>query len=511
MNIDRRQPSVSVVIPIYNTEDYLPKCLDSIINQSFKDFEIICVNDGTKDKSGEILNDYSKRDSRIIVINKENGGLSSARNAGLAVASAEFIGFVDSDDWLEPDAYMVAYHSIGDSDIAMFGTNVVGDAMMDRRDGDNEYYRVKYSGVVSLTDEIRLNTDVAAWNKLYRKSIIEKYNIVFPEGLLYEDYSFYWEYILKCNTATYIPNKFYNYLRRENSIMADTFNGQRRAIEHMRIFENVFKNVSIRGDWVGRESTLNSMFLNCFWFAYINSPDNMKKSVLKLGTKQVVECDLVGHPDIDKLRVKDYRSLIPDRNPEFRTLLARKILGFLEKTFNVDFTSFRMMITNHDLGSRDVSNSVATTAWVNANQVACGVERWNTVYDSAYSEVDICGGSDIDISFISPQFSRGDELKIMVSMWDTECAILHGTALNTERLILSTVFNDGISLFATSVDIDLSRACLRIHSNNLKNMEVKHIPVAEFDVERVKNLLGNLYMELLFPVNNSVPHYQSVI
>ena len=92
---------VSIIIPVYNVEKYLKKCLDSVINQTYKDIEIICVNDGSKDGSENILKEYATKDSRIKIIEKKNGGLSSARNAGLDVASGEYCYFVDSDDWIE--------------------------------------------------------------------------------------------------------------------------------------------------------------------------------------------------------------------------------------------------------------------------------------------------------------------------------------------------------------------------------------------------------------------------
>lgn len=99
------KPIVSILIPVYNVENYLEKCLDSVISQTMNNIEIICVNDGSTDHSGEILEKYQKKDKRIIVVNKENGGLPSARNAGLEIARGKYIGFVDSDDYINSDLY----------------------------------------------------------------------------------------------------------------------------------------------------------------------------------------------------------------------------------------------------------------------------------------------------------------------------------------------------------------------------------------------------------------------
>ena len=101
--------AVSVLIPVYNTEAYLRKCLDSITNQTLQDLEIICVDDGSTDGSADILREYRRRDSRIRIVTKRNGGLPSARNAGLDAASGEYVGFVDSDDWIEPDMFRRLY------------------------------------------------------------------------------------------------------------------------------------------------------------------------------------------------------------------------------------------------------------------------------------------------------------------------------------------------------------------------------------------------------------------
>ena len=105
-------PEISIIVPVYNVEEYLPKCLDTILNQSFRDFEVILVNDGSKDNSGFICEKYAKKDSRIRIIHKENGGLSSARNAGLDIAKGRYIGFIDSDDFIELKMYEQLYNMI---------------------------------------------------------------------------------------------------------------------------------------------------------------------------------------------------------------------------------------------------------------------------------------------------------------------------------------------------------------------------------------------------------------
>jgi len=322
-------PIVSVVVPVYNMEKYLRKCLDSIINQSLRELEIICVNDGSTDGSMDILNEYKSKDSRIIVIDKPNGGLSSARNIGIANAHTEFIGFVDSDDWVEKDTFKNALESMNFNDIVCFGTNVTGDSRLDHREDDNEYYRIKFNGDQILTDEMRLKTDVAVWNKLFRLKIIKENKIQFPEGLLYEDYSFYWRYILVSEKAFFIEDKYYNYLRRDDSIMAETFRQNTRSIEHLKIFPDIFQFGEEHHLWDDRKDTLNSMFLNCFWFAYWNSPVEMRENVLKLATKEVKSMGLSGDPTIEALRNRQYN--LVDKNNNIGKTLIDKIKSLFNR------------------------------------------------------------------------------------------------------------------------------------------------------------------------------------
>jgi len=103
-------PKISIIVPVYKVEQYIHKCIDSILNQTLNDFELILVNDGSPDQCGQICDEYAKCDSRIKVIHKENGGQASARNMGLDIATGEYIGFVDSDDWIEPDMYEILYN-----------------------------------------------------------------------------------------------------------------------------------------------------------------------------------------------------------------------------------------------------------------------------------------------------------------------------------------------------------------------------------------------------------------
>lgn len=140
------KPKISIIVPVYKAEPYLKKCIDSILNQTFKDFELILVDDGSPDRCGEICDEYALKDSRIKIIHKENGGQSSARNVGLDIAQGEYIGFVDSDDWIEPDMYKKLFKVLKNDnvDMAICNINSIKDKKLrDRKKEKRKYIKFK--------------------------------------------------------------------------------------------------------------------------------------------------------------------------------------------------------------------------------------------------------------------------------------------------------------------------------------------------------------------------------
>lgn len=258
---------LSVIIPVYNVEKYLQATLDSVINQTLQDIEIICVDDGSTDSSPKILSEYAAHDSRIRIITQENAGQSSARNKGLAVANAELIAFMDSDDILSPDAYATAVSKMTDDiDYVCFGIQVVGNTLKHIQKTDNEYYRIKFRGKKHVNNNIIRKTDVSPCNKIFRKSIIDKYNILFPEGLRYEDAYFYTVYALNSTNAFYIQDKKYTYIRHADSTMGQTFNQRSGiSIDHLKIAIHLY-------DYLVKNNLLyaNAIFFNMWFFTYFD-------------------------------------------------------------------------------------------------------------------------------------------------------------------------------------------------------------------------------------------------
>lgn len=204
---------LSVVVPIYNVEKYLPKCLDSIINQTFKDFECFLVNDGSKDNSLSIIKDYLKKDDRFILIDKENGGLSDARNAGLAKATGEYIYFLDSDDFIENDLFARCIDKLDKTKADMVIFDIY---QYHQKDGTKEIIKNRYdeNKVYKLNEQkdIICNILNAAWNKMYRLSLFKDNDITYPFGCYYEDLGTTYRLLLKAKGICFIKKPLYNYL-----------------------------------------------------------------------------------------------------------------------------------------------------------------------------------------------------------------------------------------------------------------------------------------------------------
>ena len=233
---------VSIIIPIYNVEQYLPKCLESVINQTYKNLEIICVNDCSPDDSLKICQGYAQKDSRIKLINREqNGGLSAARNSGLEVASGEYVYFIDSDDYIDSDyiekmVQMIEKHSVD----MVLNTHILQEC------GDKSKPFPTYSGYAKqltqgefVPKEMAINlTMPMIYLHLYKKAFLDKYHLRFPEGYIHED-----EYF-QCISKIHLDALFvfygpaYHYLQRENSIMAS----RKSKIEgYVKIFTLIYE------------------------------------------------------------------------------------------------------------------------------------------------------------------------------------------------------------------------------------------------------------------------------
>lgn len=238
---------ISVIIAVYNTEKYLEKSVRSVMGQTYRDLNIICVNDGSTDGSLDILRRLQKEDSRIVIVDKPNGGMGDARNAGLKMADSEWIAFVDSDDFIEPDAFEKVSHAFGaNPDMIHFGTSVVQEEGFTYRSTNKKYFDIRFSGLVEIDGDIIMKSDVVIWNKFFRRSILDRYDIHF-EDIYYEDFAFTLQYMFSIRTVYYIEDRLYNYVRHPESVMGRTYARSARTINHMSAMRHVLTYLEQRG------------------------------------------------------------------------------------------------------------------------------------------------------------------------------------------------------------------------------------------------------------------------
>jgi len=217
---------ISVIIPVYNVEPYIRKCLDSVINQTYKNLEILLVDDGSTDNSGKICDEYAKNDNRIKVFHKSNGGVSSAKNIGLKHITGKYVGFVDSDDWIEPDMYEILYNALKSENVSVSVASYFKETAAESTPVTNmEHIPI---GIVSTRDMLLypLKRDYYMgfcgylWNKLFLANIFLNNNLKFDENINYgEDVLLYIKAILaeKC-VGVYVDKQLYHYYQRDESI-----------------------------------------------------------------------------------------------------------------------------------------------------------------------------------------------------------------------------------------------------------------------------------------------------
>jgi len=204
-------PKVSVIVPVYNVESYIEKCLKSLVKQTVEDIEIIIVNDGSTDSSVDIINNYrNKYPKKIIYLEKENGGLSDARNYGIPYAKGEYISFLDADDYVEENMYQKMYELAKKEISDMVECNFYWQYPNKLK----EDIGVRYNGKHEMLQNIR----VVAWNKLIKREVIVNNNLQFPKGYRYEDVEFTYKLLPYINRVSFLKEPMVYYIQRDNSI-----------------------------------------------------------------------------------------------------------------------------------------------------------------------------------------------------------------------------------------------------------------------------------------------------
>ena len=218
---------ISVIVPVYYVEQYIEKCIESLINQTYKNIEIILVDDGSPDNCPSICDEYAEKDNRIKVIHKENGGLSDARNAGMQVATGDYISYIDSDDWVEPQMFEKMLNRLieDNSDVVSCGVKWVeenGTLIRNVSAGSNTVLNRKESLKELLNDGL---IKQHVWNKLYKTDIIR--NISFEKGKYHEDVFWSYQVFGIAEKVSIMTDSFYCYVQRPNSIMSVGYSDKR--------------------------------------------------------------------------------------------------------------------------------------------------------------------------------------------------------------------------------------------------------------------------------------------
>lgn len=222
-----KEPLISVIVPIYKVEKYLNRCVESIVNQTYRNLEIILVDDGSPDNCPQICDNWAGKDNRIKVVHKENGGLSDARNAGMPFATGEIISFIDSDDWIELNMFDIMLNRMqnDNSDMVSCGVKwVEEDGSIIRNDtvSQDEVLETQ-SAMKELINDNKLKQHV--WNKLYKFSLVK--DIPFEKGKYHEDVFWSYQIVGRAKKVSIVKNSFYNYVQRANSIMGESYSAKR--------------------------------------------------------------------------------------------------------------------------------------------------------------------------------------------------------------------------------------------------------------------------------------------
>lgn len=235
---------VSVIVPVYNTEKYLRRCIDSLVGQTIDDIEVVLVNDGSTDGSLTILEEYKERyPDRVLLINKENGGQATARNLGMRQCHGEYIGFVDSDDMVDLNMFKTLY------DEAVKHNNDLTEChyhyVLEEEDGLKELKTRGHIRQYKNQKDMFINPMASPWNKLYKRELLLENDITFPEGMIYEDTSFFIKTIPYVKKSTYVDEKFVYYYLRGNSTM--NANKSKKVGDIFKVIEDYIEFYKKRG------------------------------------------------------------------------------------------------------------------------------------------------------------------------------------------------------------------------------------------------------------------------
>lgn len=264
--VEETSPKISVIIPVYNSEAYLRQCLDSALNQTLSDIEIICINDASDDGSLEILREYEQKDKKITVIDKKiNEGANLARNAGLAIAKGEYIAFLDSDDYLDLNAYETAFKETKEKDLDILSFGWESFPTESNWDKYKSSPSQKYFENDSVDAWFYCGTgsNINIWNKLYKRSFLIGSGVCFKSDLkCAQDYYFNMRIFPRAQKIEFVPDKIYNYRRDSAESISSKNKGYSRMQSHLKVIECVLDDWNENGFSIGFEKKILTLFVN---------------------------------------------------------------------------------------------------------------------------------------------------------------------------------------------------------------------------------------------------------
>ena len=286
------RPMVSIIVPIYNAEQYLRRCVDSILNQEYTDYELLLVNDGSTDASGDICEEYGDRDPRVIVIQKENTGVSDSRNRALDCARGKYLQFLDSDDWITPDAtrlFVRAAEEYGCDMVISDFYRVVGERLSPKGDIEEEGVLTREEFAAHMMENPADFYYGVLWNKLYRRDIVEEHKLRMDTDISWcEDFMFNLEYIRYAKVFYALHAPIYYYVKRKGSLASQGINISKTVKMKLNVFEyynNFYKHVLEEEDYEKNRLQVYRFFIDAAGDGTV--PPSILPGSKKLGDERV--------------------------------------------------------------------------------------------------------------------------------------------------------------------------------------------------------------------------------
>lgn len=289
------KPTVSIIVPVYNAEKYLRRCIDSILNQEYTDFELLLANDGSKDSSGAICDEYAAKDSRIHVIHKENTGVSDTRNTAICQAQGTYLQFLDSDDWITPDATKLLVRAATEYHCDMVISDfyrVVGERVSHKGDIEDDGVLSREEFAAHMMENPADFYYGVLWNKLYRRALIEKYKLRMDTSINWcEDFLFNLEYILHAEVFYALQAPIYYYVKTKGSLASQGLSISKTIKMKFMVFEyynEFFKNVYDEKDYEKKRLSVYRFFVDAAGDGSV--PPTILPGAKKLGDERNIVC-----------------------------------------------------------------------------------------------------------------------------------------------------------------------------------------------------------------------------